>query len=306
MSLAFIWSIFVSNLLPILLCAGTGFVLGRTIRPDIKTASHLAFFIFSPCLVFVSLTHVAIPAAEFSRLALFTVAVTLVIGACAFLTGKVLRVERHLLVSLMVSSMFVNGGNYGLAATKFAFGEQALARAMVCFVSGTVAIYTLGVLLSSMGKLPVWDAFRQLLKVPAVYSILAALLVLRTNIRVPLFVDRSVTLLGDASIPLMLVILGLQIAQARIWPRGRLRLISSAAFLQLVMTPLVSLLVAHFMGMTGVSRQAAVLISSMPAAVVTTVLAVQYDLDGALVSGTVVITTLLSPITLAPLIAYLT
>jgi predicted permease len=206
----------------------------------------------------------------------------------------------------MVSSMFVNGGNYGLAATKFAFGDQALARAMVCFVSGTVLIYTLGVLLSSMGKLPVWDALRQLLKVPAVYSILAAILVLRTNIKVPLFVDRSVTLLGDASIPLMLVILGLQIAQARIWPRGRLRLISSAAFLQLVMTPLISLLVAHFMGMTGVSRQSAVLISSMPAAVVTTVLAVQYDLDGALVSGTVVITTLLSPITLAPLIAYLT
>jgi predicted permease len=145
-----------------------------------------------------------------------------------------------------------------------------------------------------------------LLKVPAFYSILAAFFVCQTKIHVPLFVDRSVSLLGDASIPLMLVILGLQVAQARILPRGRLRLISSAVALQLVITPLASLLVAHFMGMTGISRQAAVLISSMPAAVVTTVLAVQYDLDGALVSGTVVLTTLLSPLTLAPLIAYLT
>jgi predicted permease len=43
----------------------------------------------------------------------------------------------------------------------------------------------------------------------------------------------------------------------------------------------------------------------MPAAVVTTVLAVQYDLDKTLVSGVVVFTTVLSPLTLTPLIAYL-
>jgi predicted permease len=34
-------------------------------------------------------------------------------------------------------------------------------------------------------------------------------------------------------------------------------------------------------------------------------LAVEYDLDNTLVSGTVVLTTLLSPLTLTPLIAYL-
>jgi predicted permease len=39
--------------------------------------------------------------------------------------------------------------------------------------------------------------------------------------------------------------------------------------------------------------------------VVATVLAVEYDLDAPLVTGTVVVTTLLSPLTLTPLIAYL-
>jgi predicted permease len=43
----------------------------------------------------------------------------------------------------------------------------------------------------------------------------------------------------------------------------------------------------------------------MPAAVVATILAVEYDLDAPLVTGTVVVTTLLSPLTLTPLIAYL-
>lgn len=59
------------------------------------------------------------------------------------------------------------------------------------------------------------------------------------------------------------------------------------------------------MDLSGLARQAAVLQASMPAAVITTVLAVEYDLDQTLVSGTVVLTTLLSPLTLTPLIAYL-
>lgn len=305
MNLGVIGEVFVNNLLPVLLCAATGFVLGRTIRPDIKTASKLAFHVFSPCLVFVSLVEAAISGGEFVSLAAFTFAVTIVVGGLAGLFGFVMRAERHILVSLVIASMFVNSGNYGLAAAKFAFGEQALARAMVCFVFSAVIVYTLGILIASMGKLTALQALRQLARVPAIYALAAAGIVRFSGLHLPLFVDRSVSLLADASIPIMLVILGLQIAETRTWPRDRLKLIGGAAFLQLCITPLVALLTAHAMGLTGVARQAAVLQSSMPAAVVTTVLAVQYDLDSSLISGVVVITTLLSPLTLTPLIAYL-
>jgi malate permease and related proteins len=210
-----------------------------------------------------------------------------------------------LLASIVVASMCVNSGNYGLAASKFSFGEAALARALVCFVFGTVVVYTLGVLVASMGKLSASQALRQLMLVPAFYGLIAATIVRQTHWQVPLFLDRSVSMLGDASIPLMLVILGLQIAEARIWPKNQVTLIGIATFLQLVFTPLIALLLSHWMGLTGVTRQAAVLQASMPAAVATTVLAVQYDLDSTLVSGTVVLTTILSPLTLTPLIAYL-
>jgi predicted permease len=305
MQFSIIQDAFVNNLLPVLLCAATGFVLGRALRPEIKTATKLAFYIFSPCLVFVSLERVKISGGEFGKLAFFTLAVSLLIGALAYVAGRLMGAGRQLIASLVVASMFVNSGNYGLAATKFAFGDGALARALVCFVFGTVIVYTLGVLIASMGKFSPLQALRQLLFVPAIYGLLAAALVRSMDWQVPIFLDRSVSMLGDASIPLMLVILGLQIAQARTWPRDRVLLISVAAFLQIIATPLIALLLAHMMGLTGVTRQAAVLQASMPAAVVTTVLAVQYELDSTLVSGTVVLTTILSPLTLTPLIAYL-
>ncbi len=296
---------FVNNLLPVLLCAATGFVLGRTLHPDIKTTSRLAFYIFSPCLVFVSLERVEITGGELGQLVAFTFAMSCIIGALAYLVGLSLKANRHLIASLVVASMFVNSGNYGLAATKFAFGEDALARALVCFVFGTVVVYTLGVLIASMGKFPAGQALRRMLRVPAIYGLVAAGLVRQMDWEIPLFVDRSVTMLGDASIPLMLVLLGLQIAETRSWPRNRMGLIAASAFLQLVGSPLIGLFLARWMGLTGASLQAAVLQASMPAAVVTTVLAVEYDLDRTLVSGVVVITTILSPLTLTPLIAYL-
>ncbi len=305
MGLDLIQGVFVDNLLPILLAAGAGFFMGRMMQPDIKTASRLAFYIFSPCLVFTSLAHVEIAAGEFGRLALLTLSVSAILAALSFLYGRALGVGRQLTASLIVASVFVNSGNYGLAANKFAFGERGLARAMVCFVFSTVILYTVGVLVASMGKLTIQQALRKLLTVPAVYGLMAAAIVRWANLRVPLFVDRSVMLLSDAAIPLMLVILGLQIAQARSWPRDRITLIGAAALLQMVASPLIALILARWLGLSGVARQAAVLQSAMPAAVIATVLAVEYDLDAPLVTGTVVVTTLLSPLTLTPLIAYL-
>jgi predicted permease len=57
--------------------------------------------------------------------------------------------------------------------------------------------------------------------------------------------------------------------------------------------------------MTGVARSVAIVVSAMPAAVVTTVLALEFNLDSAFVTSVVFVSTLLSPITLVLLIAYL-
>ena len=57
--------------------------------------------------------------------------------------------------------------------------------------------------------------------------------------------------------------------------------------------------------LSGAARQAAVTEASMPTAVITTALATEYDVEPAFVTSTVVLTTLLSPITLTLLIALL-
>ena len=297
--------IFATNILPIFLTAGTGFAVGRRFKPDLKTVSRLAFYIFSPCLVFNSIVHSELSGAEFWQMAFFTLGVVAAMVAISALVGFGLRLERHVLAALVVASVFVNGGNYGLAVNKFAFGEAALARAVIYYVFSTLTVYTAGVIIASLGRKPVRAALAQIITVPAAYALLIAGLFRITGWQLPEVFDRAITLLSQAAIPVMLVLLGLQMAEAREWPRARLALIALASFLQLVIAPLVGLGLAGALGLTGVTRQAAVLEAAMPTAVITTILAVEYDLDSVFVTGAVILSTLLSPLTVTPLIAYL-
>jgi malate permease and related proteins len=299
------WTIFYNNILPIFIAAGGGFVLGRALKPDLRTTSRLAFFLFSPCLVFNSVTQTTLSGADFAQVAVFTLVIIALMTLVALAIGVALRLDRRLLATLVVASIFVNGGNYGLALTTFAFGEAALARAVIYYTFSTLAVYTLGVVIAAWGQRPLGSLLRHGLTLPTTYALAGAGLVRLTGIQLPLPAERAVGLLSQAALPVMLVVLGLQLAQTRTWPRARLGLILLASFLQLVVAPLLGLGLAHLLGLTGPTYQAAVIETAMPTAVITTILAVEYDLDSAFITGTVIVSTLLSPLTLTPLIAYL-
>lgn len=299
------WSILYNNILPIFIAAGGGYMLGRTVKPDIRSTARLAFFLFSPALVFTSVTGSTLSGTDFRQIAAFTLIIIGAMTVVALALGVALRLERRLLASLIIASIFVNGGNYGLALNKFAFGDEALARAVIYYTFSTLAVYTLGVVVASWGHRPLRSVLRHGLTLPTTWALLAAGLVRLTGFTLPLPADRAVGLLSQAAVPVMLVVLGLQMAAVREWPRARLGLILVASFLQLIVAPLLGLGLARLLGMTGPTLQAAVLESAMPTAVIATILAVEYDLDNAFVTGAVLVSTLLSPLTLTPLIAYL-
>jgi malate permease and related proteins len=299
------WNILYSNILPVFLTAGSGFVLGRTFRPDIRAISRLSFYIFSPSLVFTSITHSTLSGAEFGQMALFAaiiiVSMTLLSVAC----GIALRLERHMLASFVIAAIFVNAGNYGMPLNQFAFGDVALPLAAVYYSISSVAVYTLGVLIASLGRRPLRAVLVHSLTLPTTYALLGAGVLGLTQWALPQPVDRALALLGQGAIPVLLVVLGLQIASVRQWPRERLGLAAIATVLQLVVAPLLALGLAGLMGLNGPIRQAAILESAMPAAVIIIILSAEYELDSAFVSSTVVMSTLLSPLTLTPLIAFL-
>src|SRR4029079_13809038 len=112
-----------------------------------------------------------------------------------------------------------------------------------------------------------------------------------------------VGLLSEAALPVMVLVLGMQLERATLPDRPALVVV--AVGLSLIVAPVVALGLAALLGLSGAARQAGVGLASMPVAVVTTILALEFDVAPAFVTSAVFASTLLSPLTLPPLIAYL-
>lgn len=294
---------FANNLLPILLVSGAGFLLGKTLDVDSRSLGRVVFYVFSPILVFDLLVHTQLNSGQILATMGFTVGVAAVVGAVAVLIGSLLRFDRPLLMALILTASFGNTGNYGLPLVSFAFGQDALAFATVNFVTSVVLFNTLGVLVASLGHMDLKTAALGIFRVPAVYAVILAAALNRFQITLPTPLDRTVGLAANGSIPVMIILLGLELSRVR-WSHS-VPAVSLSAGLRLLGGPAVGFLLAGLLGFRGAAWQGNVIESGMPAAVTTTVLATEYGLDTSLVTAMVFLGTILSPLSLTPLLMYL-
>jgi malate permease and related proteins len=296
-------NLFLNNLLPIFLAAAAGYLLARWLPINPRTLSSIAFYIFTPCLVFSSLTHTELSNDDIFKIILFTVVSASLVGLLTWLIGRGLRLERTVLSAVMLTSMFMNAGNYGLPVTLFAFGNTALAYATLFFAINSILTNTAGVVIISMGSANFKKAFTNLFKTPVFYALILAILFISMNWRIPLFFERTTKILGDASIPILMILLGVQFHYIKL--KGKIVPLTLASVMRLLVSPALAIGLSAVFGLYGPARQAVVLEAAMPAAVVNTVLATQFETESPFVSAVVVATTILSIFTLTPLLAYL-
>jgi malate permease and related proteins len=296
-------SIFYNNLLPILLLSGAGYVLGKTSKLDSRLLGRVIFYIFCPALVFNLVTNSKLALVSIGLTMVYSTIVILVVAGIAFLAGKLLRLDRSALSVVVLTTMFANCGNYGLPLISFAFGQEALAYASIYYVTSSLLMYTLGVLVASLGHLDLKGALISLLKVPTVYAILLAILFIETGWTLPSPIQKTMELAGGGAVPGMLILLGFELRKVE-WTHN-IKALGIPTVCRLVIGPLIGMLIAGFFGLAGAARQSGITESAMPAAVMTTVIANEYKLDISLVTAIIFISTLLSPFTLTLLLYFL-
>jgi predicted permease len=288
---------------PIFLAAGAGYVLARRLGLTARQLSRVAFYLFSPCLLFDRLSHTTLSATDLGQIALFA---TLAIAGAALLgwiVARLMRYGRTQTLAFVLVVMAGNTGNYGLAANQFAFGVQALEPALVYFAISSLAISTVGVYLVASGRRTAIEAARNVLAVPLFYATIAGLAVWALHLQLPAPIERSVSLLGQAAVPVMLVVLGMQLAGVRL--RSDLGRIFLAALTKMVGGALIGLALASLLSLSGVTRQSAILQSAMPTAVMATILAGEYDVEQEFTAGVVLVSTLASIVTITALLTFL-
>jgi predicted permease len=295
--------LFSDNLLPIFLIAGAGYLVAATLKTDPRPLSHVGFNLFAPCLMFKLVIESRVPVDAVMRMTGFTAAVLLGLGAIAFAITRALGWSRVRCSAVVLCALLPNAGNFGLSANLLAFGDAGLAQAGLFFLASSVITFTVGVLVASLGQVGLRAALLGLLRVPAIWAMVFGFAMVGMDWTLPGPVNTALRLLADACIPAFLVILGMQLRGTR--ARGPAAPLLLASGLRLAGGAVLGLVLAPLFGLDAVARQAAVLQAATPTAVISTILATEYDVEPGLVTSVVFLTTLLSPLTLTPLLALL-
>jgi predicted permease len=271
-------SIFATAILPIVAIAGIGFLLGRVKTVDPDPLNTIVVYVLAPALVFHSLATTTLGGGTLVRVVGGVVVFTIAMVLVAETVGRLFGTDDPLLSALVLVSAFPNSGNYGLPVSEFAFGETGRSTAVLFLTAQGVLIYTVGVYIASRsGGSGGLAGVKRAVKIPLVYAVLAALAVRYLGVVPPegSAALSTLKLVGDSSIPVMLLILGLQLAQTDYG--AALRRAGMANVLKMVVAPVVGIGVALAMGFDNPAvAKTFALESAMPAAVTPLILVAEF------------------------------
>ncbi len=292
--------VFANVLLPIFILLTFGFLLDRRFSPDIRSLSRVAFYVLSPSLIFSSLVNSTVSGADSSRIFVFVILSTALMALVALLTCRLLRLDRITQSAFLLATLLLNSGNFGLSVNLFAFGEAGLERAALFFVGSAVLANTVGVFIAAHGRTNLKEALLSVLKAPMVYAAASAFAVNALHIQLPEPLLKTMNTAGQGAVPVMLLILGMQLARTSL--QNDIPLIGVATALRLVVAAVVAWGLAAVMSLEGVTRQVCIVEASTPTAVTSLILATEFDARPQLVTGVIFLSSLASMLTLTVLI----
>ncbi len=256
-----------------------------------------------PGVVFDSLARAALPRALLGRMVLHVMLQVATVCALTLFAAKLAGWRGPSRSALLFACLFPNTGSLGLPLALFAFGPSGLAIAGGWFALSALHTHTLGVFIAAHARASARGALRRLPRLPITYALAAGVLVNLTGGTLPAPVAKASQLLANGSVAVLLLLLGLQLA--RLSFRAEAAGAVVATVIRLLVAPPVAWLTGRLVGLEGTALAVAVLQASTPTAVVAFLWALEFDARPALVSASVVVSTLASVVTLTILLAAL-
>lgn len=278
----------VAVIAPVFIAAALGYgwaKLGWSM--DTTLVTRLVTNIATPCLVVHTLLSVDLSPAALGEMALIAASV---IGLMAAISAVLIRLMAWPRSAFLPSMAFGNIGNMGLPLCLFAFGEEGLALAIAYFTVGSVAQFVLGPAAASGRLSPLAP-----LRTPIVWAVGLAVVLMLVDVELPLWTANTLDLLGGIAIPLMLLMLGVSLADLSAASLGRGIVLSAW---RLAGGFAVGYAVTLVFGLDGVARGVVLIQAAMPVAVFNYLFAAMHGNRQEEVAGLVLISTVLSFATL--------
>ncbi len=203
-------------ILPVFLIIALGFAYARKAKPDMAWVNRINVNVLAPALIFTAMSSKGFDLGANKLLILGSIGVVLGAGLLGWPFAALTHEDRRTLVPPI---MFNNCGNMGLPLAVLAFGQAGFSAMVALFTISNLLHFTLGVwIVDHHAK------FGALLKSPMVLATIVGFAFALTHPPLPEWLMLAIKLTGDAMIPLMLISLGVRLAEVS-WSSWRLGLV---------------------------------------------------------------------------------
>ena len=298
-----IFLVFLNVVTPVFILVVIGYFVGPRLKIEARSLSRTAYFVFIPAFVFNIISEAKIDSGLALQMLSFILVAQIAVALLGFLVGKALRQSREITAAFVLIATFGNVGNFGLPLIVFRLGESARTYATVYFVATVFISFVICVGVASWARSGGVTAVFSVFKTPALIALIPALVFNITDVEVPIFLSRLSGLLGQAMIPVMLITLGVQMGEIT-----KIKInfnVFAASTVRLIGGPVLALLIVPYFGLEGLERSTGILQAAMPAAVLASIIALEYKLLPEFVTTTVLFSTLYSVLTLTVILTYI-
>lgn len=293
-------------LLPVFIIFFIGYMGQKLIGFDIKSISTAALYLMSPFLAFRTFYSNELTM-DYFYIVLFSLILTVVLLLIVWLTSLAMKATRPERSAMILGGVFMNSGNYGAPVVLFAFGAVGFDYAVIMMVLQSLLMNTVGIFFASLGgeEKATWrESFQRVIRMPLIYAAFLGLALQLLHVHVPNTLMEGISLVADASIPTVMLVLGMQLAVIA-KKRVAYRYVAAVSVIRMALSPLLAVAIVYFMPINDLLKAVIILQSSMPAAANTTMFALQFGTEPDLVSFTTFITTLLSILTIPIVLLFL-
>ncbi|WP_409351171.1 AEC family transporter [Viridibacillus arvi] len=281
-----------------------GFIGQKCIGFDIKSISTAALYLMSPFLAFRTFYTTPLTK-DYFYIAIFAITLTVVLFLCTWGISTLLKASRSEFSAMILGAVFMNSGNYGAPVVLFALGAAGFDIAVIIMVLQSLLMNSLGIFFASIGgsqKATIQQSIQKVLRMPLIYAALAGITLEFYHITIPKTVMDGVSLVAEASIPTVMLVLGMQLAAISA-KKVDYRLVSVVSIIRIILSPILAAVILSFMPLSSLIKTVLIIQSAMPAAANTTMIALQFDTEPDLVSFTTFVTTIISIISI-PVVLY--
>lgn len=284
---------------------GVGYIGQRIIGFERRTISAMTLYLMQPFLAFRTFYKNEITM-EYLYILLFCVLLCTGLIVIVLIISKLKKSTRSKEAAMVLSGVFMNSGNYGVPIILLAFGTGGVDYAVIMMVIQSFLMSTVGVFYAGKGSerdYSLKESLVNIVKMPLIYGALLGISLQLLSIPIPEIVMQPVELLADATVPTIMLVLGMQLG-AISKKDVDMRDVSTVLALRTLISPCVALLIVWMLPIEGMLVQILVVLAAMPSAANTMMLSLEFETEPDLVSYSTLVTTVLSIVSV-PLMLYL-